>query len=45
MKKKTKGELLLERVAQKKQQKQAPSAKIVGKKKSKDAFRRVNFNG
>lgn len=45
MKQKTKGELLLERVQQKKQHKQSPNEKIVGKKKSKDAFRRVNFNG
>lgn len=45
MKKKTKGEQLLERVQQQKQRKQHPSDKIIGKKSNKDAFRRVNFNG
>lgn len=45
MEQKTKGQLLLEKVQKQKQQKQTPSNKIIGKKKNKDAFRRVNFNG
>lgn len=45
MEKKTKGQQLLEQVQKQKDKQQKPAHKIIGKKKNKDAFRRVNFNG